>query len=157
MELLQATSEHRAVDLVEQTPRDVDDAAGIDAEEVSVVGKMVDRAQRDAVDDDRGAARIAVVDDVRRLQQRCLAQPADRAARGVRAQHCGAEAVLMQPDDRLARRVASDVFAGNKAGGRGVGDRKAGLELDELGAFVDGDDERGRATTAYWPGAMPRK
>ena len=50
----------------------------------------------------------------------------------------------MQPDERLARRVASDVFAGNKAGGRGVGDRKAGLELDELGAFVDGDDERGR-------------
>ncbi len=95
MELLQAASQHRAVDLVEEAPRDVHAAGGVDAEEVAVVGEVVDRAQRYAVDDDRDAARIAVVDDVRRLQQRRFAQPAHCAARGVRAQHRRTETMLM--------------------------------------------------------------
>ena len=88
--------------------------------------------------------RIAVVDDVRRLQQRRFAQPAYRAARGVRAQHRRAEAMLMQSDERLARCVAPYVVAGDQTGGRGVGDRKPRLELDELGPLVDGDDESRR-------------
>jgi len=66
--------------------------------------------RRDAVDDPRNTARIAVVDDVRGLQEGGLAQPADRTPRRVRAQHRRSEAVLMQPHDRLTRRVAPHII-----------------------------------------------
>jgi hypothetical protein len=37
VEFLQAAAKHRAVNLVEQAPRDVHDAVGVDAEEVAVI------------------------------------------------------------------------------------------------------------------------
>ena len=100
--------------------------------------------RRDAVDDPRNTARIAVVDDVRGLQEGGLAQPADRTPRRVRAQHRRSEAVLMQPHDRLARRVAPHIFSRYEARRSRVRDRQPGLELDELGSLVNGDDERRR-------------
>ncbi|MCP9489689.1 MAG: hypothetical protein MSC31_07400 [Solirubrobacteraceae bacterium MAG38_C4-C5] len=51
---------------------DVDDAVGIDAQEVAVVGQVVDRAQGQAVDHGRAAERITVLDGVRRLEERGL-------------------------------------------------------------------------------------
>jgi len=50
--------------------------------------------------------------------------------------------MLMQPDKRLAGRVAPDVFAGHQPGGSGVGGRQTRLQLDDLGLHVDGDNER---------------
>ena len=49
VEALQAGRQHRAVDLVQQACGDVHDTRLVDAEQVAVVGEMVDRAERDPV------------------------------------------------------------------------------------------------------------
>jgi len=45
MEFLQAAAQHRSVDLVEETLRDVDDSSRADPEQVAVVREVVDGAQ----------------------------------------------------------------------------------------------------------------
>lgn len=77
MKPLQPRAQHRAIDLIKQALGDVDNPIRRDPEQVAIVGQVVDRAQRDPVDNGRRAQRIAIVDDVRRLQQRCLSQPAE--------------------------------------------------------------------------------
>ena len=90
------------------------DAVGIDAEHVAIEREVMDRAQRQAVDDGRDAFGLGVGDDVRRLYERALAQRADRAAVAVGAHDVELEALLMEPDPRLARRVRAHVRAGNE-------------------------------------------
>ena len=70
MEPLKAGLEHRSIDFVEKLPRDVHHARRINSQEVAVVREVVNRAKRNAVDDRRVSEWVAVVDDVRRLQQR---------------------------------------------------------------------------------------
>jgi hypothetical protein len=85
VEALQAGAQHRPVDLAQQPAGDVDDTRGVDAEQVAVEGEVVDRAQRDAVDDRGDAFLLDVGDDVRGLDEFALAQRADRAAMAVGA------------------------------------------------------------------------
>ena len=79
MEALDPAAQHRTVVLVEESPSDVDDASRIDPEKVPVVREVMDRAQRDPVHDGCDAARVPVIDDVRRLEKCCLPEPAHRA------------------------------------------------------------------------------
>lgn len=58
VEALQSHSQHRPVDLLEQTIRDVDDAVGCDAEQVPVVGKVLDCAAGYDSSPIRGPTRI---------------------------------------------------------------------------------------------------
>src|SRR5262249_755765 len=55
VESLQTGAEHRAIGLFEQSPGDVHDAVRIDAEDVAVESQVVDRAEREPVDN-RGDA-----------------------------------------------------------------------------------------------------
>src|SRR3954468_12417354 len=74
VESLKTGAEHRAVGLVEQSLRDVHDAVGVDAEGVAGEREVVDRAEREPVDDRGDALRR----DVGGLYERALAQIAQR-------------------------------------------------------------------------------
>ena len=69
VEALQAGREHRAIDLVQQSSGDVHDTRWIDAEQVAVVGEVVDRAERDPVDHGGDPLGASVLDDVGRLDE----------------------------------------------------------------------------------------
>src|SRR5262245_1848520 len=68
---------------------------------------MVDRAQGKTVANFGCAGRLGVADDVRRVKQPNLLEPADRALLAVRGKDDPAEAPLVQPDLHFARGVAS--------------------------------------------------
>lgn len=77
-----------------------------DADEVLVEGAMVDRAEGEAVADDRLARLLGVGDDVRRIEEPNLPEPADRAAVSVRGEHDAAELRLVDALPDLANDVA---------------------------------------------------
>jgi len=104
---------------------------------------VVDGAQREAVDDRGDALLVRVLDDVRGLDQRGLAQRADRAAAAVGAQHVEPEAVLVQAGADLAHRVGAVVGGALQALVLEVGDRKADLERDDARDGVVARDEDG--------------
>src|SRR4051794_34955721 len=79
VESLETLAEHWTVPLREQATRNVNDAVGVDPEEVAVVGEMVDRAEGEAVDDRGDAFGLGVFDDVGCLDEGRLAQRTDRA------------------------------------------------------------------------------
>jgi hypothetical protein len=153
---LQADAQHRPIDLFEEAARDVHDSVRRDPEQVAVIREVVDCAEGDPVDHGCGATRVAVLDDVRGLQQRSLAECADCAAGAVGAENSLAEAMLVQTDVRLASRVPAGELVRGKARRRRVGERQRGLERDDLLGGVVACDDTG-ATGVYWPGAMPRK
>jgi hypothetical protein len=74
VEALQTGPKHRTVLLVQEALRDVDDAARIDADQIAVIGKVMDRARDDPIHHDRRTPRIAVIEDVGRLQKSRLPQ-----------------------------------------------------------------------------------
>src|SRR5262245_20144592 len=106
---LQTGPQHRTVDFTQQPAGDVDDALGVDAEQIAVEREMVDRAERDPVDDCGDALVLGVGDDVGGLDELALAQGADRAAVAVGAHDVELEALLMQPVARLARGVRPQI------------------------------------------------
>src|SRR3954451_7327234 len=65
----------------------------------------MDRAQAEAVADLRLASLLDVTDDVRRVEQAELAQPADRATLAVRGGDPAAEPGLVDPHPRLTEDV----------------------------------------------------
>jgi hypothetical protein len=97
---------------------------------VAVEREMVDRTQRQAVHDGGDALRFEVGNDVRGLDERSFAQRADRAAVAAGAHDVELEALLVQTDPRVARRVRADVGSGDQAAGLHVLDRQAGLQDD---------------------------
>jgi hypothetical protein len=136
VEPLQPDAQHGPVDLLQQSGGDVDDAVGRDAEEVAVVGEMMDGAQRDAVDDGGSTLWVAVLDDVCRLEEWRLPQPADGALSAVRAQDAVAEVMLVQTDLRLARRVTPHELIGYDPSSGRVGDGQGRLKRDNLALGV---------------------
>jgi hypothetical protein len=84
VEALETLPKHGTIDLSAQPWCDVDDATRVDAQDIAIVGKMVDRAERQAIDDRGDSLGICVVDDVGRLDERLLAERADRAPATVR-------------------------------------------------------------------------
>jgi hypothetical protein len=137
MEPLEPAAQHRPVVLVEESLSDMYDTARIDPKQVPIVREVMDRAQRDSVDDRGYAARIPVIDDVCSLEKRRLAQPADGAPSCVCAKDSSAEAVLMQSEYGLARRIATHVRIGHEACVRHVGKWQTCFELDETARPVD--------------------
>ena len=87
MEALQTGPKHRTVLLVQEALRDVDDAPRIDAHQIAVVSKVMDRAHGDPVHYDRRPARIAVIEDVGCLQKSRLPQGADGTSPTIGTQH----------------------------------------------------------------------
>ena len=85
-------------------------AIRINAQQIAVVCKVMDRAQGNAVDDCGVAARISLVDDVCGFQQTRFTEATDRAAGPVGTQDGSSKAVLVQPYERLVGGVATDIL-----------------------------------------------
>jgi hypothetical protein len=62
------------VDLPQQPVGNVQDAAGIDAEQVAIEREVVDRTEREPVDDGGDPLGVDLRNDVRGLHKRSLAQ-----------------------------------------------------------------------------------
>ena len=116
----------------------------IDAQEVSVIREMVDRAQRDPVDNRRRAPPIAIVDYVGRLEKRGLTQAAHRTSRRISAQNGRPKAVLVQANERFTSRVPAEVFIRHEARRRCVGSGQPDFELYKSTRAIDGHDKRRR-------------
>jgi len=86
---------------------DVDVVVGRDAYEVLVEGAVVDRAQAQPVGDDGLPGRIGVPENVRRVEQACLLEPADCTLVAVRGEHPSTEAGLVKAHARLPNGVAA--------------------------------------------------
>ena len=81
----------------------------VDAKQVAVERKVMDRAEGESVDNGGDALRLAVGHDVRRLHELALAERADRAPVLVGAHDVELEALLVEPVARFAGRVCADV------------------------------------------------
>ena len=69
MKRLDAATKHWAIPLSEQPLADMDNAQRIDSHQVSVVGTVVNRAQREAIDHCSNPLRVDVAHDVAGLEQ----------------------------------------------------------------------------------------
>ena len=107
MEALDAMNQHRSVDLRQDVGSDLDDVIRCDAQNVRVERAMMERAQRNTVRHDRLSLRMAIGQDVCRLQQLLVLQLADRAMALVGLDYPQTERLLMQPLLDLARDVAT--------------------------------------------------
>jgi hypothetical protein len=85
----------------------VDLVVGGDAHEVLVEGPVVNRAKTEAVRHARLAFRLEIADDMCRVEQARLLQPADGTAARVGHEHPTAEPGLMEPYARFTDAVTT--------------------------------------------------
>ena len=97
---LQPVQQHRPVFFSKNRRPHLDHVGRRHRQEVPVVRRMVQLAQREPVRDDRFAVGLGVPDDVRRVEQLLVPQAAQRALGLVRAQHALAKGALMEPGPR---------------------------------------------------------
>lgn len=71
---LESVKKHRHVDLLKQAMMDLDGVVGSDAEDVAVVRRMVDLAQRKAIRNNWVTIGGPILDDVRGVQQLPMAE-----------------------------------------------------------------------------------
>lgn len=115
----------------------------------AVVCEVVDRAHRDPVDDRRRTARIAVLEDVGGLEEGRLPQGTDRTPPAVGPEHDRPELMLVEPDERLARRISPKVRTVDRHERPGaqlarVADEDRRFELDDApDRIVAHDEHRG--------------
>ena len=95
VEPLQPVEQHGSVYLAEQAVGYVHDASRVDAEQVAVEREVVDRAEREPVDDGGDAFGLEVGNDMCGLQERSLTQRADGASLAVSTHDVELEALLV--------------------------------------------------------------
>jgi hypothetical protein len=83
--------QHRAVVLLEEARRDPDRVVGVDPNEIVVERSVVDRAETDAIADDRIASFLEIADDVGSVEQWQLLEPANRTLVSVRGKNLSAK------------------------------------------------------------------
>src|SRR6267142_5477201 len=105
MELLEEI-EHRAVLLIQQPGRHANGAIRRYAYEVLIERAVMNRAQTETVRDRGCPLSQGVTRDMRRVEERDLSQPADRAAISVRRKHNRPKPALMQAYSDFARGIA---------------------------------------------------
>lgn len=111
MKALESRAKHRTVVLAEDSVCDVNPTPVIDAEDVAVVRKMVNGAERDAVDDSSDTGDVGVADDVRGLHKCVLAERTDGAPVGVGPEDVESESLLMKSVASLAGRIRPHVVS----------------------------------------------
>src|SRR5258708_6368165 len=109
LEALQTVTQHGAIGLAKDVEAYLDAQLRRDSQDVAIEGGVMQLAQRKAVGDDRFASGMAIGQDVRRLQQLLVTEPADRALRPIRLQHplpkaLLVDATLREPRDGRASR-----------------------------------------------------
>ena len=83
VEVLEAVTQHRSVDLLKHAAVDVHDEVRADTHDVSIVGRVVDLAESKAIAHDRVSAWKPVSDDVSSVEQ--VLMPERAAARAAKA------------------------------------------------------------------------
>ena len=96
MEALQPELEHRPVGLAEDVLTQLDDQVRPDAEDVVVERRVVELAESQSIRNDRLALRMPVRQDVSRVQQLGMAEPAHGAALAVGAEDAPPERFLVE-------------------------------------------------------------
>jgi hypothetical protein len=87
MEPLQAVLEHGTVFLLQHVDPNLDFQIGPNAENVSIERCVVERAQRQAVRDDRKSVGVAIRKNVRGVEKLLVPEPADRTLIAIGAQN----------------------------------------------------------------------
>jgi len=106
--LLQPPIEHRPIVLAEHVGSNVHAVVRAHAEDVHVVRRVMDLAEGETVGDLGEAAFVAVLEDVRGVEEILVPEPADGAAR----------ATGVKPRRRTPREPASDSDCGDGGGMR---------------------------------------
>jgi len=96
LQRLQAVREHRTVVLRQYGFANVHEEVGCDAENVHVVRRVVDLAERDAVGHLGDAAYVAVFQDVCGVEQGIVSEPTHRASLSVGGEHELAKFALVE-------------------------------------------------------------
>jgi hypothetical protein len=107
---LEPVQEHRAVDLLEDVRTDLQDQVGTDSDDVRVERRVVELAQRQTIGHDRLAQRVPIGQNVGRVKQLRMVQPAHGACLPVRTQHAYAEVCLVQALQRQSQLVTPPRF-----------------------------------------------
>lgn len=107
VEPLESGAKHRTVDFVAEAASDVDDAAWVDAEKVSVVSEVVDRAECEAINHRRDTVWIGVLDDVCGLHEFALFESADGASLAICTKYVDTEALLVKPQAHVSHGVGA--------------------------------------------------
>ena len=122
LEPLEPVLEHWPVRLAQDIEPEVHHEIRADAQDVAIEGRMVELAERDAIGDDGFSPRVAVWQDVGRLEQLPVSKPADRAS------------LLIRPQHPLPERLLVRVTSWPESSAPRVGPARVG---DELGAAAD--------------------
>ena len=97
MESSEAMLQHRAIRLTEEAGAQIDGQIGTDPEDVPVERGVMERAEGEAVGDDRFPAWVAVRQDMGGVEEFASPEATDRAAVLVGVEDTLAEALLVQP------------------------------------------------------------
>jgi hypothetical protein len=125
---LQAVAKHRAVAVIEESLRYLNDKIRTHADQVDVVGHVVDFAQSQPVRDHGVTLGLAIGDDVGGIQQLGFVQTAHGTAFAVRSQDPGSKDGLVKSDTGEPLKVRPLRW-------------RDSCEIDEALAFVDGNGE----------------
>ena len=95
VELLKPVPQHRTIMLLHDVVPDFDDLVGSDADDVVIESGMVDLAERQSVLHDGQPLRVSIWQDVCRVQQGHVTQPADGALAIIRLDDLSSEQGLV--------------------------------------------------------------
>jgi hypothetical protein len=121
VEALQALPQHGPVVFFADGSADVDDFRRIDVEEIAVIGEVMDRAKREAVDHGGHTLGQRVGHDVSGLDELAFAEGADGAPMPVCTQDIDSKALLVETYAHLTQGVSTSVPRGNWASGLCIG------------------------------------
>lgn len=88
--------EHGAIDLMQHLEADLDDENGTDPDDVAIEGWMMELAQRQTVGNGWLSQRVTVGQDVRRVKELVVPEPADCAGLVIGAYNSLAELRLVK-------------------------------------------------------------
>ena len=113
MDSLEAVEQHGTIFFIHDVSADLDDACRGDAEEVAIKRGVVEFAQREPVAHRRNAARVAVSNDMSRIEKLAMAEPAHGTGVSIGTKDALAEGRLVKSLKHYAGAVASDWFFGH--------------------------------------------
>jgi hypothetical protein len=155
LKILQAMTQHRAVDLLEDVVPDLDDEVGPNPDYVTVEGGMVQFAHGHPVRDHRLTSRVAVGEDMGRVEQLDVVEPAQGARFPIGQQHPLAESQLMEPvpnETGDVLRLTSSTTSTERSARRTCGSSMA--TVNESAAGSSPTTKTGHSGR-YHPGAVP--
>lgn len=120
VEFLQTVLQHRAIMLLQDVAADFDDIVGVYAEDIAIESGVVDLAKGESVRYNRLAVRLAVSDDVRRVEKLRVFDVTDGAIVVVGIEYHVPERILVKSPSSQRRNIPPQVRLADR--GRGLFD-----------------------------------